>query len=92
MFCKDTREKEEAFVSGIKQARLQGLKEKQHLVEVAIEEEKQMVDSINEKAQAELDMIRKKIMKDSEDIRISLNHELDAFADAIGQKILGRAA
>ena len=92
MSCKNARDKEEEFVSGIKEARLKGSQEKKHLIEIAIEEERQMAEKINQKAQAELDVIRKKIMKDSEDIRIALNRELDVFADAIGQKILGRAA
>ena len=92
MFCKDTHGKEEEFASGIKEARVEGIKEKKQLIKAAVEEEKQMIEKINQKMQTELDIIRQKIMKDSEDIQIALSHELDVFADAIGQKILGRAA
>ena len=31
-FCKDTHEKEDAFVAGIKEARLEGIKEKKQLI------------------------------------------------------------
>jgi F-type H+-transporting ATPase subunit b len=35
--------------------------------------------------------MREKIAKDAEDVRTSLQKEIDAFANAIGEKILGRA-
>ncbi len=84
-------EKENAFASGIKEARANGLKEKQALIQSGSEEEKVVIENINKKAQAELAKSRDKIAKDAESVRISLQKELNTFVDAIGQKILGRA-
>lgn len=84
-------EKENAFASGIKEARANGLKEKQALIQSGSDEEKIIVENINKKAQVELVSSRDKIAKDAESVRISLQKELDTFVNAIGQKILGRA-
>lgn len=90
-FNYDSKEKEEAFDAGIKEARAKGLKDKEALVEEASQEEKSIVEKINEKAQADLVQIRSKIAKDTESVRASLQQEVDSFADAIVKKILGRA-
>lgn len=90
-FNYDSKEKEEAFDAGIKEARAKGLKEKEALVEEASQEEKSIVEKINEKAQADLAQIRSTIAKDTESVRASLQEEIDSFADAIVKKILGRA-
>jgi len=90
-FKADAGEKDAAFAAGIKTARTKGLKEKGALLDVAAEEEQRIIDKINEKAQADLTEVRRKISKDAEDVKIKLQQEVDAFADAIGQKILGRA-
>lgn len=90
-FMADAREKDSAFAEGIKAARARGLKEKGALLEAAAEEERRIIDKINKKAQADLTGIRQKISKDAEDVKIKLQQEVGAFADAIGQKILGRA-
>jgi F-type H+-transporting ATPase subunit b len=84
-------EKENAFASGIKEARANGLKEKQSLIQSGSDEEKNVIENINKKAQAELIKSREKIAKDAESVRVSLQKELDTFVNAIGQKILGRA-
>ena len=84
-------EKENAFASGIKEARANGLKEKQSLIQSGSDEEKIVIENINKKAQAELVKSREKIAKDAESVRVSLQKELDTFVSAIGQKILGRA-
>jgi F-type H+-transporting ATPase subunit b len=84
-------EKENAFASGIKEARANGLKEKQSLIQSGSDEEKIVIENINKKAQAELVKSREKIEKDAESVRVSLQKELDTFVNAIGQKILGRA-
>ena len=84
-------DKENAFASGIKEARVNGLKEKQALIQSGSDEEKIIIENINKKAQAELAKSREKITKDAESVRISLQKELDTFVNAIGQKILGRA-
>ena len=87
----DVVEKEDAFAAGIREARAKGVKEKEALLADAAEEEKKIIQEINEKAQANLSEIRKKNEKDAEGVRVSLSKEVSGFADAIGQKILGRA-
>ena len=90
-FKRDTKEKEEAFADGIKEARAKGLKEKEDLITAASDEEKKIIEGINEEAQANLAKIREEIAKDTEAVRASLEQEVDEFAKSIGQKILGRA-
>lgn len=87
----EAREKDEAFASGIREARARGLKRKEALMVEAAEEEKRIIAEINEKAQAELGAVREKLAAEVGGVRAQLEKELDAFADAIGQKILGRA-
>ena len=88
---RDAKEKDDAFASGIKEARSKGLKEKEALLQEGADEEREIIEKINQKAQADLAEMRGKIAKDAEDVRTSLQKEIDAFANAIGEKILGRA-
>jgi F-type H+-transporting ATPase subunit b len=88
---RDAKEKDDAFASGIKEARSKGLKEKEALLQEGTGEEREIIEKINQKAQADLAEMREKIAKDAEDVRTSLQKEIDAFANAIGEKILGRA-
>ena len=88
---RDAKEKDDAFDSGIKEARSKGLKEKEALLQEGADEEREIIEKINQKAQADLAEMRGKIAKDAEDVRMSLQKEIDAFANAIGEKILGRA-
>lgn len=88
---KDVEEKDEAFSLGIKEAKAKGLKEKEGLLQIASEEERKIIEKINEKAQADIANVRAKIAEDAESARKSLQQEVDTFADAIAQKILGRA-
>lgn len=90
-FMADAGEKDAAFAAGIKSARTKGLEEKGGLLAVAAEEERRIIDKINEKAQADLTAVRQKISKDADAVKVKLQQEVDGFADAIGQKILGRA-
>jgi len=85
------REKDEAFASGIREARVRGLKQKEAMVAEAEAEEKRIIAEINEKAQADLAAVRGKLAVEVDGVRSRLEKEIDAFADAIGQKILGRA-
>jgi len=89
-YNEDAQKKDEAFASGIREARAKGLKEKETLQQAAAEEEKQIIANENTKAQAELVEIRKKIVKDAEAARASLQEKVDEFANDICQKILGR--
>jgi F-type H+-transporting ATPase subunit b len=87
----DAREKEEAFANGIKEARSRGMKKKDALIQEATQEEKKIVEEINQKAQANMMEIREKISKEAKGVQASLQKEIDSFAQAIGEKILGRA-
>jgi len=88
---KEAREKEEAFANGIKEARARGMKQKDALIQEAAQEEKRIVEEINKKAQANMMEIREKISKEAKSVQASLQKEVDSFAQAIGEKILGRA-
>lgn len=88
---KEAEEKDLLFSEGIRAARAKGVAEKDKKVQEAEEEEKAIVRQINEKAQAELAKVREKIAKDAEEVRQALLHEVDKFANDIGEKILGRA-
>ena len=90
IFNKDAKEKDNSYALGIKEARAKGLKEKGSLLAAAADEEREIINIINKKAQANLAEVREKIAKDAESVRASLQQEVDKFADAIGQKILGR--
>ena len=88
---KDASERDSAFAQGIREARAKGLKEKDSLMAAASEEEKNMIEEINKKAQADLAEVQGKIKRDAEAVRTVLQKEVDDFAKAIGQKLLGRA-
>jgi F-type H+-transporting ATPase subunit b len=85
------QEKESAFAAGIKDARSRGLKEKELLISSAFEEEKQVIEKINSRAQAELAEIKNRIASDAGSVRDALQKELGSLVTAISQKILGRA-
>jgi F-type H+-transporting ATPase subunit b len=87
----DAEEKEEAFAAGIREAKYGGLKEKEAILQEASKEEKQIIEEINKKAQANLAKVRSQIAKETEEAEVSLQKEVVAFANAIGEKILGRA-
>jgi F-type H+-transporting ATPase subunit b len=87
----EAKAREAAFDQGIKAARAKGLKEKESFLQEAGDEEKRIVGEINAKAQAELAAVREKISKDAEAVRAALQGEVEEYAKAIGQKILGRA-
>jgi F-type H+-transporting ATPase subunit b len=88
----EVQDKEAAYAEGVKKARAEGQKEKEALMQVAAEEEKAIIGKINESAQAELKEVKEKIAQEIGGVKAALEEEVDAFADAIGKKILGRAA
>lgn len=90
-FQKDAADKQEAFNTGLRSARVKGLEKKENLLAEAAGEEKEIIAQINEKAQAELSQVRGQIAKDVQAARQSLLKDVDGFAAAIGEKILGRA-
>ncbi len=89
-FKADAEKQDTAYHTGIRDARTQGLKEKEAIVDVAREEERAIIDKINANAQAEMAQIKEKIVNEANAVRQDLEKEVGNFADAIGQKILGR--
>jgi F-type H+-transporting ATPase subunit b len=90
-YNEDAQEKDGAFALGIKAARAKGIEEKEALLQAAAEEEKEIIEKVNAKAQAELADIRGKIIKEAETAKASLQEKVDEFANDICRKILGRA-
>jgi len=88
---KSIEEKNADFDRAIRDARAKGLKEKEALVKQAEEEERRQIESINSKALAELEEIRRKVRDDAEKAREALLPQIGVFAKEITQKILGRA-
>ena len=90
-FTKDAQEKDESYLGGIKEARAKGLIEKENIMQSASDEEKEIIAKINKKTQADLEVVREQIKKDAGQVSVFLEKEIDSFAEAIRQKILGRA-
>jgi len=90
-FSSEALDKDKAYKEGLKGARKKGLQQKEIFVEQASKEEKEIIDKINKKAQANLAGIRGQVAKESENARVALEKEVDVFAGAIAEKILGRA-
>lgn len=82
---------EEAYKDGLKQARAEGMKEKEAFIEEASKEEKEIIDQINKKAQANLAQIKEQVTTETAQARKALEAEVEAYANAISEKILGRA-
>jgi F-type H+-transporting ATPase subunit b len=82
---------EQAFATGIKEARARGLKQKETLLQTASDEETELIGKINEKAQAELVRMREQFAREADDAREMLMKEVEEFAGSISEKILGRA-
>ena len=87
----NAQEKEQAFSEGIRAARNEGVEKKKAMMEEAAQEEMAIVEKINSKAQADLAEVKAKIAEEADSVRDALQAEIDTFAGAIGQKILGRA-
>jgi F-type H+-transporting ATPase subunit b len=90
--AQQVKSKEDAYADGVRQVRVAGQKEKEMMMQAAADEEKAIIGKINETAQAELKDVREKITQEMGTVKAALENEIDAFADAIGQKILGRVA
>ncbi|MFO7716087.1 ATP synthase F0 subunit B [Desulfosarcina sp.] len=90
--AQQVKSKQDAYAEGVRQARATGQKEKETLLQAASEEEKMIIGKINLAAQAELKVVKERIAQDMGTVKSALENEIDAFADAIGQKILGRIA
>ena len=84
-------DQDQAYKDGLKGARTEGLKMKEVFVEQASQEEKEIIDRINQKAQSNLAEIRAQVAEETEKARTALEKEVALFAKSIGEKILGRA-
>lgn len=82
---------DQAFADGIKDARAKGLEQKETLLQAAADEEKALINQINDKAQAELTKIREQIAGEANEAKQALMKDVDGLASAISEKILGRA-
>jgi F-type H+-transporting ATPase subunit b len=87
----EAEEQNNAYGIGIREARARGQREKEIMLEAASAEEKEILSRINERAQSELADIKTKIVKEVDTARGVLQNQVDDFAAAITQKILGRA-
>ncbi|MFP4474433.1 MAG: ATP synthase F0 subunit B [Desulfatibacillaceae bacterium] len=87
----EAQSKEEALEAGMARAKAEGMKKKDALTEEAEQEQKQIIGEINEKAQKELEELRKGIAGNMAKAREELSKEVDDYARMIGEKILGRA-
>lgn len=81
----------QTFKTKMGDAKMKGHQEKEALKQAGQEEEKRLVDEINQKAHAELEAVRAQIAKDAESARGKLKGEMKGFSAAIAEKILGRA-
>jgi F-type H+-transporting ATPase subunit b len=88
----EAEEKNQAFAAGVKQARAKGQKAKEALLQAAGDEQRELIAQINVKAKEDLDVVKRKIAEDTQAVKTALEKEIDTFANAITQKILGRAA
>jgi len=88
----ESEEKNQAFGVGLREARAKGQKEKEALMQAAGEEEQAIVGKILDKAREDLAVVKAQIAKETDEVKAALEKEVDSFADAITQKILGRAA
>ena len=86
----DMINKDQALKMGLKEAREKGVKGKDAFENEARLEEMKLIERINEKARADLADIRSKVAKETQSARLSLQKEIDSFADEIIRKILGR--
>ncbi len=82
---------EDALKAGLDKARAKGTAERDALTQQGEEEEKGIIAKINAKAQKDLEQMRASVAKDVAKAETALSAEVNAFALAIGEKILGRS-
>lgn len=87
----DLEQQKDDYKEGLKQARGEGLKQKEVFIEEASAQEKEIITRINQKAQANFAQIKAQVADETEQARKALEAEVEVYAKAIGEKILGRA-
>ena len=75
----------------LNKARIDGIQKKDSLTQEALEEEKRIIGEINTKNLTRLNEIKEKVGKETVAAREKLSNEIQSFAEAISEKILGRA-
>ena len=88
----ESAEKDKAFNLGLREARVRGQKEKEAMMQIASEEEKEIIGKIMDRARDDLTKVKSQIARDVNVVKAALEKDVDTFANAITQKILGRAA
>ncbi|MDI6795682.1 MAG: ATP synthase F0 subunit B [Desulfatibacillaceae bacterium] len=88
---KTALEKEQELERALAAARSEGQKKKEALTEAAMAQEQKVIADINEKAATQLEQMRTKIAKDVAQAEKALEEQISAFAEAIAEKIMGRA-
>jgi F-type H+-transporting ATPase subunit b len=89
-FEQDAQARDSARSEGLSEARANGLKEKNSMLEAAAAEEKKIIEEFNQKAQQTIAENKEKIAKDVESAAADLQAKVDMFAADIGRKMLGR--
>ena len=84
-------ENDQTFQSTISEAKAKGLSEKEAMKEAGEEEEKRLINELQEKAQADLETVRTQIAQDAGAAREKLKAQAEAFSVSIAEKILGRS-
>jgi F-type H+-transporting ATPase subunit b len=84
-------ENDQTFQSTISEAKAKGFREKEAMKEAGEEEEKRLINELQEKAQGDLEAVRAQIAKDAGTAREKLKAQSEAFSVAIAEKILGRS-
>ncbi|PIE62211.1 MAG: ATPase [Desulfobacter postgatei] len=87
----DLEKQKEDHEKGLRQARGEGLKKKEAFIEEASAQEKEIINRINQKAQANFAQIKAQVAEETKQARKALEAEVEVYAKAIGEKILGRA-
>ena len=86
----ESDEQDTALKNGMKEARVKGMQEKDALMQEASDREKEIIGEINAKANAQLKAVRDRISTEKGEVKSALLKDVDAFAAAISEKILGR--
>ena len=87
----DLEKQKDDYKKGLRQARGEGLKKKEVFIEEASAQEKEIITRINQKAQADFAEIKAQVAEETGQARKALEAEVEVYAKAIGEKILGRA-
>ncbi|MFH1075452.1 MAG: hypothetical protein V1753_01200 [Pseudomonadota bacterium] len=79
------------FISKLNEARLNGYRRQESLKAEGAEEEKRIIDEMQQKLQGETDKVRTQIEKDIAGVRAALQKDIASFSTVIAGKVLGRS-